>query len=70
MAMNLGKFQELVRGREAWHAAVQRVGNDLATEQQYIYVRIYVCVCVCVCVNYLKLMQPYKLTILQFKKKC
>ena len=45
MAMNLGKFQELVRGREAWHAAVQRVGNDLATEQQYIYVRIYVCVC-------------------------
>ena len=50
MAMNLGKFQELVRGREAWHAAVQRVGNDLATEQQYIYVRIYMCVCVCVCV--------------------
>ena len=28
-----------------------------------------VCVCVCVCMNHLKLMQPYKLTILQLKKK-
>ena len=34
--MNLGKFQEMVRDREAWHAAVyelQRVRYDLATEQ-------------------------------------
>ena len=37
MHMNLGKFQEMVRDREAWHAAVyelQRVRYDLATEQQ------------------------------------
>ena len=34
---NLGKLREMVRDREAWHAAVhglQRVGHDWATEQQ------------------------------------
>ena len=38
MDMNLGKLQETVRDREAWHAAAvygwQRVGHNLATEQQ------------------------------------
>ena len=41
MAMNLSKLQEMVKDREAWHAAVhgskscpQRVGHDLVTEQQ------------------------------------
>ena len=37
MDMNSGKFWEMVKGREPWHAAVhgsQRVGHDLATEQQ------------------------------------
>ena len=37
MDMNLSKLRETVKDREAWHAAVhgsQRVGNDLATEQQ------------------------------------
>ena len=37
MEMNLGKFQEMVRDREAWCAAVHgghKVGHDLATEQQ------------------------------------
>ena len=37
MDVNLDKFQEMVRYREAWHAAVrglQRVRHDLATEQQ------------------------------------
>ena len=37
MDMNLGKLQEMVRDRETWCAAVigsQRVGHDLATEQQ------------------------------------
>ena len=35
--MNLGKLQERVRDREAWHAVVREVTNspsDLATEQQ------------------------------------
>ena len=34
--MNLGKLQEMVRDKEAWHAAVHRVtrvGYDLATEK-------------------------------------
>ena len=37
MNMNLGKLQEMARGREAWHAVVhgsQRVGYDWVTEQQ------------------------------------
>ena len=37
MDMNLGKLREIVRDREAWHAAVhgsQRVGHNWETEQQ------------------------------------
>ena len=36
MNMNLGKLQEMVRGREAWRAAVHGVTkrHDWATEQQ------------------------------------
>ena len=37
MDMGVGGLQELVMDREAWRAAVvgsQRVGHDLATEQQ------------------------------------
>ena len=37
MDMGLGELQELVMDMEAWHAAAhgwQRVGHDLATEQQ------------------------------------
>ena len=37
MELNLGKLQETVKDREAWHAAVHgfaRVGHYLATEQQ------------------------------------
>jgi len=35
--MNLGKLQETVKDREAWHAAAHglwRVGHSLAAEQQ------------------------------------
>ena len=28
MGMNLGKLQEMVRGREAWHAAVHGVAKS------------------------------------------
>ena len=38
MDMSFSKLQEIVKDREAWHAAVhgsQRVGHDLATEQQH-----------------------------------
>ena len=37
MDMNLSKLQEIVKDREAWHAAVmalQRIRQDLATEQK------------------------------------
>ena len=37
MDMSLRKLQEMVKDREAWHAAIhmsQRVGHDLATEKQ------------------------------------
>ena len=40
MDMNLSKFHEIVKDRKAWHAAVQglqRVGHDLANEQQQQY---------------------------------
>ena len=36
MDLSWSKLQEMVKDREAWHAAVQgsqRVGHDLATEQ-------------------------------------
>ena len=36
MDMSLSKLKEIVKGREAWHAAVhgsQKVGHDLVTEQ-------------------------------------
>ena len=40
MDMSLSKFQDIEKDREAWHAAVmglERVGHDLATEQQKKY---------------------------------
>ena len=45
MDMNLSKLQEIVKDRGAWHTAVsmgsQRVGHDLVTEQQHIYLFTY-----------------------------
>ena len=38
MAISLSKLLEIVKDREAWHAAVhgpQRVGHELVTERQY-----------------------------------
>ena len=40
MDMSLSKLQETEKDREAWHAAVmglERVGHDLAAEQQKKY---------------------------------
>ena len=33
MDMSLSKFQEIVKDREAWRAAVHGAGHDLETEQ-------------------------------------
>jgi len=41
MDMNVSKLQETVKDGEAWHAAVhgsQRIGHNLATEQQQMHV--------------------------------
>ena len=47
MDTNLSKLQEVVKDREAWHAAVQggRVRHDSATEQQQRISREQTCVC-------------------------
>ena len=34
MDMSLSKFREIVKDREAWHAAVHGVTHNLRTEQQ------------------------------------
>ena len=47
MDMDLGELQEMVRDREAWHAAVHRPAksckelDDLVTEQLQQYISIY-----------------------------
>ena len=48
VAMSLSKFWEMVKDREAWHAAIhgsQRVRHDLETEQQKYVKVVEMCVC-------------------------
>ena len=42
MNMNLGKFREMVRDREAWHAAVHGVTNRWTWLSDYIHIYIYI----------------------------
>ena len=53
MEMSLSEFRELVKDREAWRTAahvLQRVGHDLATEQQkYVIYTLYRHVCALLC---------------------
>ena len=44
MDKNLSKLWEIVKNREAWWATVpQRVGHDLATEQQQLLPYLILC---------------------------
>ena len=40
--MNLNKFQEIVKEREAWHAAVRGVAKSWTRQQQQ---QIFTCIC-------------------------
>ena len=45
MNMNLGTLQEMVKDREAWHAAVhgaQRVRHDWVIEQQQTWIALHI----------------------------
>ena len=45
MGMNLGKFWEMVRDREVWHAEIHgaaKIQNDWASEQQQQLLSIYI----------------------------
>ena len=46
MDIYLGKLREMVRDREAWHAAVMGAGHDWVTEQ---HTHTYACVCMYLC---------------------
>ena len=47
MDLSLSKLQEMVEGREAWHAAVHGVTkrHNVATEQQQILFLLFLCSC-------------------------
>ena len=37
IGMSLSKLQEMVKDRDAWHAAVHGVSNELDTTEQILY---------------------------------
>ena len=46
MDMSLGELQELVMGREAWHAALHAVTKNQTWLSHWTELNIYICVCV------------------------
>ena len=47
MDMNLSKLQEIVKDREAWHAAVHRVAKSQTWLSDWTTTTVFHCVCVC-----------------------